>query len=174
MDLREEVTEADALDAVAVVRETIIYDTLADLVGGANLHQGGGGGGGSDLFGAGGPTGGPIGPEPWKAVSAAPTKRPNHKKVAMDFISFLDHDANVRANALYSYKELQEAFDRSGLVNSRPTFREFVDAINLEGSILKRGGNSYLLPSSSYASSSQASQRGGGGGGSQGGWGSQW
>ena len=57
-----------------------------------------------------------------------------------------------------------EAFDRSGLVNSRPTFREFVDAINLEGSILKRGGNSYLLPSSSYASSSQASQRGGGGG----------
>ena len=174
MDLREEVTEADALDAVAVVRETIIYDTLADLVGGANLHQGGGGGGGSDLFGAGGPTGGPIGPEPWKAVSAAPTKRPNHKKVAMDFISFLDHDANVRANALYTYKELQEAFDRSGLVNSRPTFREFVDAINLEGSILKRGGNSYLLPSSSYASSSQASQRGGGGGGSQGGWGSQW
>ena len=62
----------------------------------------------------------------------------------MDFISFLDHDANVRANALYTYKELQEAFDRSGLVNSRPTFREFVDAINLEGSILKRGA--YGLP----------------------------
>ena len=41
MELREEVSEADAIDAIAVVRETIIYDTLADLVGGAHVAPGG-------------------------------------------------------------------------------------------------------------------------------------
>ena len=126
MDLRDEVTEADALDAVAVVRETIIYDTLADLVGGAHVAPGG------QAMGAGGTS--------WPGP--APAKRPSHRKVAQDFMSFLDHDANRRGSALYSAHELHEAFRASGLTNPRGDFTSFVDALNLEGLLLKRSGPS--------------------------------
>ena len=128
MELREEVSEADAIDAIAVVRETIIYDTLADLVGGAHVAPGG------QAVG--------VGAAPWPGP--APAKRPSHRKVAQDFMSYLDHDANRRGSAMYTFPELQEAMHASGLVNPRPTFREFIEALNIEGFLLMRGPN-YLL-----------------------------
>ena len=125
MDLREEVTKADALDAVAVVRETIIYDTLADLVGGAQLA---GGTGGAPAPGA------PRGP----AFAPAAGKRPSHRKVATDFKNFLDHEVTTRGDCWYTTNELMEAFNRSGQLQSKNSFAEFVEAINHEGLITYR------------------------------------
>ena len=131
MDLREEVTEADALDAVAVVRETIIYDTLADLVGGGHLAA--------------------AGPASQAAPWSRPAKRPSYRKTAVDFVSYLDHDTAMRGSAEYTHEELQDAFKRSGLVNSHSSCREFFDALNHEGYLIRPSPNCWKLQSSTYS-----------------------
>ena len=68
---------------------------------------------------------------------AIPSGRPpSHRKVANDFISFLEQDCNDRGSARYTREEMREAFMRSGLRNSRPTIEEFLDALNQTGELL--------------------------------------
>ena len=101
-------SQEDALDAVAVVRETIIYDTLSDLVGGAEL---------------------PAASATVPRIMAA-TKRPSHRKVAIEFVSFLDRESSARGSCVWTTAELRDAFSRSGLICSRPTSDDFIQALN--------------------------------------------
>ena len=111
-------TRNDALDAVAVVQETIIYDTLSDLVGSAELA-----------------------PETTRVRMGVPgPKKPSHRKVLSDFLSFLEHDERRRNSAVWTNEEMRDAFRRSRIQNSRNTIDELVDALNLDGSILKTAG----------------------------------
>ena len=113
MDLREEVTKADALDAVAVVQETIIFDTLADLVGGASVgggHSGVFGGGAGTSFGygvgassgGGGGGGGGVGStfgQPLRPAATNGGKKVSYRKVVNEFMSHLDKDVHTRGDA---------------------------------------------------------------------------
>ena len=138
MDLREEVTREDAQDAVAVVRETIIFDTLTDLIGGTE--------------GLGGPSGHAPGPP---RVGAATSKRPSHNKVLKDFQQWLEYEEQQLSKAVWSMADLREAFRRSKIQNSRDSVEELVDALNMVGIILKTAGG-YKLASSTMAMSQRA------------------
>ena len=126
MDLREVVTDADAIDAIEVVKETILYDVLTDAVGSYDVAGG---------------TGAPPQRGGGFAAPAGGGKKPSFGKVANDFSSFLMYDCDQRTSALYTVAELQEAFNRSGLPNPKNTFAEFAEAFNSAGYTLIQSVN---------------------------------
>jgi hypothetical protein len=119
-----------------VVRETIIYDTLSDLVGGAELA---------------------AQPVARGAPPPAGAKRPSHRKVVQDFVSHLDVKANQRGSAQWTHSDMRREFHESGLANSRPTVDDFIDALNGEGHLilktLPRIGRTWTLSSASHIGS---------------------
>ena len=119
MDLRPEVTREDALDAVAVVQETIAFDTLTDLCGGTEQLGGGGGGGGGGLSFFGGNSNGngngagAGGGQP--RPSAMTSKKASHRGVCNDFIAHLEHRERERESPLWTRLELRDEFRLSRL-----------------------------------------------------------
>ena len=99
----------------------------------------------------------------WPAFGPAGGKRQSHKKVATDFMSFLDHDIDVRGHCWYTSNELLEAFNRSNSVQTKGSWHEFVEAINHEGLITfqNHGGTKMYRPTGGKASamSMHGSQR---------------
>jgi len=118
MDLRSEVTREDALDAVAVVQETIAFDTLTDLCGGTE-QLGGGGGGGFSFFGGNGNGhgnsngAGAGGGQP--RPSAMTSKKASHRGVCNDFVAHLEHRERERESPLWTRLELRDEFRLSRL-----------------------------------------------------------
>lgn len=121
MELREVVTRQDALDAVEVVKETIIFDTLADLVGSTGL--------------------GAVA----AAARSAPRGSQSASKVAQSFVSKLEAEANDKGDPVFTTQELKDSFSGLGIPCPRPTFRDFLDELNVRNYILNSGGGKWKL-----------------------------
>ena len=132
-ELREEVTEQDAHDAVDVVKETILYDTLADLMGGMGAPPGGS----ARAAGAGG-----------GARGAAGAPKVPLSRVVKNFISHLQSEAHDQGNSVFSSQQLQDIFNRTGLPNPKASFNDLLDYLNFETYILKKGPGQWKLASS--------------------------
>lgn len=129
--LREDVTVEDARDAIDLVKETVYFDTLADVLGAPAAAPTFGGGGG----GRGG------------AMSVA--------KTIKSFVSCLEKDAHQRADAIFTPSALRQVFDASGLrLPSTQSWEDLIDRMNSENYIIKRHGV-WKLQNSRYAQSSK-------------------
>jgi DNA helicase MCM8 len=172
MELREEVTEADAHDAVAVVKETVrghatrptrtgpcrpdgpaalaaqvFFDTLTDSLGSVGMPANAGAGAGAGVCA-------PLGGRRSSAVKKS--------QVLNNFVSQLDSEAAEKQDAIFTTAQLRESFERSRLPLPRNTFEDFIDELNIKNHILKKGPGRWKLQASSFSLCSQTShsQRG--------------
>ena len=144
MDLREDVTRQDALDAVAVVRETIVFDAVADHL--AQQGTRGFGGGGSDgAFGSAAPMGMPP-----PSLQSRGGRGAGKVKAARDFASSLEHAASHRNSAIFTRNDLRSAIASFGQCPF-PTPDDFIEYLNDQQYLLKHAGCNYRLASSSIS-----------------------
>eukprot|EP00964_Phaeocystis_antarctica_P038874 scaffold22238_cov62-Phaeocystis_antarctica.AAC.8 len=138
-ELREEVTEQDAYDAVEIVKETIVYNTLADLMGGMGAPPASGGKTG--VLGGGG------GRASQGAVMTGSKAKVPLTRVVKEFMARLDHEAHEQGNAQFSTSQLQESFNRTGMPNPKASFRDLLDYLNIEAYIVMKGSGQWKLAS---------------------------
>ena len=144
-ELREEVTEQDAYDAVEIVKETIVYNTLADLMGGMGAPPASGGKTG--VLGGGG------GRASQGAVMTGSKAKVPLTRVVKEFMARLDHEAHEQGNAQFSTSQLQESFNRTGMPNPKASFRDLLEYLNLEAYIVMKGSGQWKLASCAVRSS---------------------
>ncbi|KAL3929172.1 MAG: hypothetical protein SGPRY_002071 [Prymnesium sp.] len=123
MELREEVSREDAMDAVEVVQETILFDTFADIIGGM--------GDGSLAAGL--------------TCARSQPKGVSHSKVTASFVSALEHEAESKGDPMFTTGDLKAIFQRTGLPMLRASFSDFVEELNGKNYILKKGAGLWKL-----------------------------
>ena len=139
LELREKVTEQDALDAIEVFKETVFYDTLADAMGATGASPGGFGNGALGRFGFG--------------QGACRSGKMSAAKTINAFVSLLEREASRRADAFFSTSQLKQVFEQSGLPLPQGfAFADFLDRMNSQNHILKKGPQQWKLQISSFAS----------------------
>jgi len=70
------------------------------------------------------------------------------------FVSSLEREASHRGDALFSTSELKRVFEASGLpLPQGLAFLDFLDKLNSQNHILKKGPGQWKLQSSSFSSS---------------------
>ena len=149
-ELREEVTRQDAADAVDIVKETIMYDTLADVMGGlgappmgSNSQLGAGGSGRGGVFGGGGGAGGGGG------------QKVSIKRVRDSFVAAMHNFTHNAGDNVMSTAQLQQVFQSTGHANPKPTFGELLDWLNNQGDLLIKPGGKWLVVGSAVQAPSQ-------------------
>jgi DNA helicase MCM8 len=124
LELRVEVTAGDAHDAIEVVKDTIFFDEIASLMGGAAAPTRGRG------FG---------------------TARASSKRVITRYVKALNEEAESRGEPHFTTDELRACFERTGEQNPRASFADLIEQLNLENYILKKGPGRYKLQTSAVS-----------------------
>lgn len=134
MELRETVTGQDALDALDVVKETVAFDTLADIMGGVGAPA----------------------VQPWgRPAGSGKGARPSAARVLNAFSSQLDYEAHKKESAFFTLAELKSAFESTGLPCRRNNFEDLIDEMNMKNYILKKGPGKYQLQGAAVTSRGQ-------------------
>jgi DNA helicase MCM8 len=134
IELREKVTKQDAADAIDVFKETVFYDTLADAMGATGASAGGFGGG---SFGA----------------RASKLGKMSAAKTINAYVSLLEREASRRSDAIFSTSQLKQVFESSGLpLPQGLCFADFLEKINSQNHLLKKGPQQWKLQASSFSS----------------------
>jgi DNA helicase MCM8 len=111
IELREEVTEEDALDVVEIMKESL-YDVLTDEYGQLDFRR---------------------------------TTGMSKSKQVNQFIAFLNQESQRQMKATFSHKELIEMARHFRV---KGDLDNFIDMLNQNGYLLKKGGNTYKLATS--------------------------
>ena len=115
LELRVEVTAGDAHDAIEVVKDTIFFDEIASLMGGA------------------------AAPTRGRGFAQRALLQARHHR----YVKALNEEAESRGEPHFTTDELEACFERTGEQNPRASFADLIEQLNLENYILKKGPGRY-------------------------------
>ncbi len=119
-ELREVVTQQDAIDAIDIMRETVFFDTLGDVMGGAAMTLGSG-------------------------KNSKSKGKMSAAKVSAAYLSTLEREASRRNDVHFTTLELQQVWESTRLPLPRSSFHDFIDELNMKNHLLKKGPGKWKL-----------------------------